>query len=67
MRKVRKKRAIENELGKSMSETNGDRNYVSRQAMYTGRPKLYQCYTLVWVPKEDESYVAETRISKWTH
>ena len=35
------KRATENELGKSMSETNGDRNYVWRQAMDTGRPKTF--------------------------
>ena len=38
-RKVGKKPAIENELGKLMSETNGDRKYVWRQARDTGRPK----------------------------
>ena len=38
-KKASKKREIENELGKSMSERNGDGNYVLRQAMDTGRPK----------------------------
>ena len=36
-RKVSKKRATENELGKSIPETNGDWDYVWRQAMDTGR------------------------------